>query len=260
MKKYVLFFSLIFLFSLNSCISSKKIVYLQGNQESAKNDADANYEPLVQNDDMLYINVSSFEPGAATPFNLETPGNDENTSNANYSGGFIMQKQTYLVDNYGNITFPVIGKIKVSGYKITDLKELIRQKVSLFVTDAVVNIRIINFKISVMGEVATPGIVTFDSQRVTLLDALAKAGDLTIFGKRENILLIRDFQGVKTFNRIDITKADFVNSPFYYLDQNDVIYVEPRKSKIDSAAVGSNFGVIVSLVSLSITVLVLLTK
>ncbi len=123
-----------------------------------------------------------------------------------------------------------------------------------------INVRIINFKVTVTGEVAKPGIVTTNSQRLTLFDALAQSGDLTLYGKRDNILIVRDFQGVKSYNRVDITRADFVNSPFYYLDQNDLIYVEPRKAKIDSTAIGANIPAIISIVGFLLTTTLLLTR
>lgn len=257
MKKsiFLIFCSLSLLFT--SCIPKKEMVYLQGNQSF--NELSSNYAPIIQSDDMLYINITSFEPGAASPFNLETLGVDPNDKSTS-SGAFSVQKQTYLVDNLGNIDFPVIGILAVSGYSVSELKEVLKKKLELYVKDPVINIRIVNFKVSVLGEVQSPGTVTSDSQRLTLLEALAKSGDLSIYGKRDNILIIRDIQGLKTFNRVDITKADFVNSPFYYLDQNDVVYVEPRKSKIDSATFGSNFGAIVSLVGLGLTLVLLITK
>lgn len=254
MKKiYLLFFLAL---SITSCVSKKKIVYFQGSQNF--NNTSNNYEPLIQNDDMLYINVSSFEPEASAPFNLESLGVDDKKDGNTTANNFLVQKQTYLVDNNGNIEFPVIGTIAVAGYSIINLKEVLKQKLSLYLKDPVINIRIVNFKVSVIGEVMKPGTVTSESQRITIIDALAKAGDLTIYGKRDNVLIIRDFQGIKTYNRIDLTKADFVNSPFYYLDQNDVVYVQPSNAKIGSATFGSNFASIVSLLGLGLTIVLIL--
>ena len=130
----------------------------------------------------------------------------------------------------------------------------------VYVKDPVINIRILNFKISVLGEVNKPGTILVNSQRITLLEALSQSGDLTLYGKRDNILLIRDFQGTKTYNRVDITKADFVNSPFYYLDQNDLIYVEPKKSRIDATAIGPNVTTLISIASFIITTALILTR
>jgi polysaccharide biosynthesis/export protein len=236
-----------------SCVPKKDIIYLQGTQNS-QNSA-ANYEPLIQKDDILYINISSLKPEAAAPFNLDAQSKD-----ITVTSGFTTQKQTYLVDNNGNIEFPVLGTISAAGYSVNEFRSYLKGKLNDYVTDAVINVRIINFKVTVTGEVGKPGVVSTNSQRLTLFDALAMSGDLTLYGKRDNILIVRDFQGVKSYNRVDITKADFVNSPFYYLDQNDLIYVEPRKAKIDSTAIGSNIPAIISIVGFLLTTTLLLTK
>jgi polysaccharide export outer membrane protein len=238
----------------SSCVPKKDILYLQGSQTNST--SNANYEPLIQNDDLLYINVSSGQIAAAAPFNLDYQTDKGTTT----TSGFASQKQTYLVDHNGNIEFPVLGTMAVSGYSINELRDELKNKLKSYLTDAVINIRIVNFKVTVTGEVNQPGVVTTTSQRFTLLDALAMSGDLTLYGKRDNILVVRDFQGVKTYNRVDITKADFVNSPFYYLDQNDFIYVEPRKAKIDSTAIGTNIPFIVSIVGILLTTTLILTR
>lgn len=237
----------------SSCVPKKDIIYLQGSQTSQN--TPANYEPLIQKDDLLFINVSSSQAEAVAPFNLDS----QSLSTAGQSG-YSNHKQSYLVDNKGNIEFPVLGTTAVSGYTIDELRDYLKGKLKPYVTDAVINIRIINFKVTIAGEVNQPGVVTTESQRFTLLEALAKAGDLTLYGKRDNILIVRDFQGVKSYNRVDITQADFVNSPFYYLDQNDYIYVEPRKAKIDSTAIGTNVPFIVSIVGILLTTTLILTR
>ncbi|WP_395045563.1 polysaccharide biosynthesis/export family protein [Flavobacterium sp.] len=251
MKKQYLYFALILCVFFTSCISKKKIVYLQGNQNF--NNTSTNYDPLIQNDDRLSIIVSTLEVEASVPFNLNQTQNAALSSNSNNIAN------SYLVDINGNIDFPVLGTIAVSGYSIDQFKQMLRERLSLHLKDPVVNIAILNFKVTVLGDVTSPGIKTFNNHRITLLDALAASGDLTIFGKRDNILLIRDFQGVKTYNRLDITQADFVNSPFYYLDQNDVIYVEARKGKIDASAL-PNLPIILSVITFITTALLLLTK
>ncbi len=252
MKNYYLRFLLIaILFS--SCVPKQQILYLQGSQISGN--TSTNYEPLIQKDDLLFINISSSEAEAVAPFNLDSQSKDISSS----TSGFSNQKQTYLVDNLGNIEFPIIGTLNAAGYSVNEFRDLLKTKLKSFVTDAVINIRIVNFKVTVTGEVAQPGVVTTGSQRFTLFDALAMSGDLTLYGRRDNILIVRDFQGIKTYNRVDITKADFVNSPFYYLDQNDLIYVEPRKAKIDSTAIGANVPFIVSIVGILLTTTLILT-
>lgn len=239
---------------LVGCVPKKNMVYMQGNL-AQNNSAVSTYEPVIQNDDMLYINVNSQDAEASSPFNL-----DASTGSSSASMTFSTQKQTYLVDNQGSIDFPVLGKLHVSGKSVQDLKNILHEKLKSYIKDAVINVRIVNFKVSVLGEVTKPGVVKSESQRITLLEALADSGDLTVYGRRDNVLVIREVEGVKTFNRVDITKSDFINSPFYYLDQNDVVYIEPKQSKLDSAAFGNNVGTIISIVSFGLSIILLATK
>lgn len=227
---------------MSSCISKKRIVYLQGNQDFSS--VSTNYDPLIQRDDKLAITVSSLEMEAARPFNLVQSANTSST---------------YLVDVAGKIDFPVLGTIAVEGFSISELKVLLKEKLAIYLKNPVINITIQNFKVTVLGDVKSPGIKVFENHRVTLFDALGASGDLTAFGKRKNILIVRDYQGIKSFNRVDITQANFVNSPFYYLDQNDVVYVEQRKAKIDSTAL-PNLPLVVSIVSFLTTMVLLLNR
>lgn len=252
MNKSQVVFYLFILITLSSCVSKKKIIYLQGQQNQSSNQV--NYEPIIQNDDLLSITISSVEPELAAPFNIDQLQSSGSGSGTN------MNKTTYLVDTAGEIDFPVLGKIKVIGLTKTLLKQQIKERLSLYLTDPIINIRIVNYKISVLGEVNKPGSYTLTGDRITLLEVIANAGDLTLYGKRDNILIIRDYLGTKTYNRVDITKADFVNSPFYYLDQNDVVYVEPRKARIDGTAIGGNITAIMSIASFLITTTLLLTR
>lgn len=252
MNKSQVVFYLFILITLSSCVSKKKIIYLQGQQNQSSNQV--NYEPIIQNDDLLSITISSVEPELAVPFNLDQLQSASGSSSTSNS------KTTYLVDSTGEIDFPVLGKIKVAGLTKTLLKQQIKDRLALYLTDPIINIRIVNYKISVLGEVNKPGSFTLNGDRITLLEVIANAGDLTLYGKRDNILIIRDYLGTKTYNRVDITKADFVNSPFYYLDQNDVVYVEPRKARIDGTAIGGNITAIMSIASFLITTTLLLTR
>lgn len=252
MNKSQLVFCLLIVITLSSCVSKKKIIYLQGQQNQSSNQV--NYEPIIQNDDLLSITISSVEPELAAPFNIDQLQSSGSASGSN------MNKTTYLVDSAGEIDFPVLGKIKVVGLTKTLLKQQIKERLALYLTDPIINIRIVNYKVSVLGEVNKPGSYTLTGDRITLLEVIANAGDLTLYGKRDNILIIRDYLGTKTYNRVDITKADFVNSPFYYLDQNDVVYVEPRKARIDGTAIGGNITAIMSIASFLITTTILLTR
>jgi len=157
--------------------------------------------------------------------------------------------QTYLIDKDGFIVFPEVGKLKLGGLTRTEAEDVIKQKLIEEIKDVSINLRILNFKVSVQGEVARPGVHNIVSERVTLLEALSMSGDLTIYGRRDNILIIRENEGKKTYNYVDITKADFVNSDFYYLAQNDLVYVEPNKVRVNSSAVGPNVSVVISAIS-----------
>ena len=249
-KGSVLFF-LIFL--CLSCASRKEIVYYQNSDGFVANTT-SSYEIKIQPDDLLLIVVSAEDPEIAAPFNLTTI----NTVNNNATLDMAVGQQTlqqYLVDSQGNIEFPILGKLKVGGLSRTEILDLLRSKIGQYIKNPIVNLRITNFKVAVQGEVNNPGTYTIASDRLTLVEALTMAKDLTIYGKRDNILVIREINGVKTFNRVDISRADFTNSPFYYLMQNDVVYVEPNKAKINGAAVGANTGVIISITSLLITLI-----
>ncbi|ESU27257.1 polysaccharide exporter lipoprotein precursor [Flavobacterium limnosediminis JC2902] len=252
-KKYI-FFSVIIGLLITSCASKQNILYLQDTPSSSE--ITSSYDTKIKSDDILLIIVSSENAEVAAPYNLKL------VSIQNHKQGNIIneQMQSYIVDKKGEIDFPLIGNIKLGGLTKTEAVATIKDKLKEHVSDAVVNLRILNYKITVLGEVNKPGAVSIPSERITILEALGMAGDLTIYGNRKNVLLIREVNGVKTMNRIDLTKTDFVSSPYYYLDQNDVIYVEPNKTKVNSSVIGPNVSVGISVVSLIITVIVLVTQ
>jgi polysaccharide export outer membrane protein len=251
-KRSLLLFLPLFLFS---CASRKDIVYYQDIDSVSFKEKTNSYEIKIQPDDLLMIIVSAEDPEIAAPFNLKTYST-VNPTKQDVAGA--QTTQLYLVDANGFIDFPILGRLKVSGMARSQLAQLFQDKISVYIKNPIVNLRIMNFKISVQGEVTLPGSYTISSERVTLIEALSMAKDLTIYGKRDNILIIREIDGVKTYNRVDITKADFINSPFYYLSQNDVVYVEPNKNKVNGSAVGPNTGVIISITSLLITLITLI--
>ncbi|MNE62735.1 Polysaccharide biosynthesis/export protein [compost metagenome] len=164
----------------------------------------------------------------------------------------------YLVDANGMIDFPVLGSMKVGGLTRTEVLQMLKSKIAVYIKEPIINLRITNFKVSVQGEVGVPGTYNVTSERITLVEALSMARDLTIYGVRNNILVIREVDGVKSYNRVDITQSNFINSPFYYLAQNDVVYVEPNQNKINGAAVGPNTSVLISITSLLITLVTLI--
>jgi polysaccharide export outer membrane protein len=258
MKNIFLFKRSLLLFlalSLFSCASRKDIVYYQDIDSASFKEKTNSYEIKIQPDDLLMIIVSADDPEIAAPFNLKSY-TTVNPTKQDVAGS--QTTQLYLVDTNGCIDFPVLGRLKVSGMARSQLVQLFQDKISVYIKNPIINLRIMNFKVSVQGEVSLPGTYTINSERVTLIEALSMAKDLTIYGKRNNILIIREIDGVKTYNRVDITKADFMNSPFYYLAQNDVVYVEPNKNKVNGSAVGPNTGVIISITSLLITLITLI--
>ena len=215
------------------------------------------YEIKIQPDDLLTIVVSSDNsPESVIPFNPNIAFNPPSPLTFNPVTGTQQKTPPYLVDADGYIDFPVLGKLKVGGLMRTEVLQLIKEKISEYVKKPFIYIHLANFKVILEGEVASGGVMTFDSERVTLIEAIAKAGGLTIYGKRNNILIIRENNGVKTHNRVDITKADFINSPFYYLAQNDVVYIEPNKNAINKAAIPQNLGFFITIASILIALII----
>lgn len=252
MKRIFFLSTLMFLLSFFffSCASREKIVYLQSAISASET---SEFETKIKPDDILSIVVSSENPEVSAPYNAVAVTLQNSNSDLNQSN----QIQTYLVDKNGFIEFPVLKKIKLSGYTKEQAIDLLKEKLKDHVADASINLRILNYKITVLGEVNKPGTYTIQSERITLLEALGQAGDLTIYGKRNTILIIREENGKKISQRVDITKSDFINSSFYYLAQNDVIYIEPNKTKINSSTVGPNIAIGISALSLVVTILAL---
>lgn len=246
-----------FLLFLTACSSKKNITYYQNIDQSNVSNSDTNFETTIQPDDLLLILISSVDVEAAAPFNLETTI----VPSANGQGAMAQrQQQLYLVDHEGKIEFPILGELQIGGLSKTQTIQLIKDKLKKYLKDPIVNLRIMNFKVSIQGEVNKPGVITSVSERMTLPEALSLAGDLTIYGKRNNILVIREVQGKKQFNRIDLTKSDFINSSFYYLSQNDLIYVEPNNAKANSSTFNQNIPVWISLSSVILSLILLFKK
>ncbi len=246
-NKILAYFFLGLLIFITSCGSKKNTTYYQ-NIDALNSQNSLSFESKIQPDDLLLILVSATDPEAAAPFNLQSSVVPTLAGQASQGQ---MQQQLYLVDSQGIVHFPVLGEIKIGGLTKVEVTNLIKSKLKKYLNDAIVNIRIMNYKITVQGEVARPGSFNIPSERVTLPEALSLAGDLTIYGNRNNIVLIREENGKKSYNRIDLSKADFINSPFYYLSQNDLIYIEPNKAKSNTASVfNQNIPVFISLASL----------
>ncbi|WP_413511946.1 polysaccharide biosynthesis/export family protein [Myroides odoratus] len=252
----VLILSTTFLFT--SCVSREKVVYYQNVEDVlTQNNTITNFETYLQPDDLLMIIVSAEDKEAAIPFNLI---NTMVTNPNNPAGVGSAQQQLYLVDNKGNIEFPVLGTIKISGLTKKEAIDYLTTEIDKYIVRPIVNMRIMNFKVTVQGEVNRPGIHTIASERLTLTDAIALSGDMTVYAKRDNVLVIREVEGKRIPYRVDMTKADFIASPYYYLNQNDIVYVEPNKTRINSSAVGPNLTLGLSALSLLVTVIALATK
>jgi len=236
-----------------ACVSPKKMVYFQDIEGVETNEAIVNYEPKIQVGDLLSINVSAIDGEAAMPFNLyETPMIGSTASSA--------KPLTYLVNTDGEINFPVLGAMKVEGVSTKILAADLTKTLADYLKSPIVNIRLTNFKVTVLGEVKVPGSYTIPNERISIIEAIGLAGDLTIQGRRSTVLLVREEHGKRKFVTIDLTNKKLFNSPYFYLAQNDVIYIEPNKTKLNSSVVGSNTGVILSSVSILITLITLLTR
>ena len=230
--------ALLFLvFTLGSCVSNKNIVYLQNNEKNnvpvERMDAVAKYESVIQNDDILAINITSISSIIVEkdPVNVFKQGGTQYTITASQGGitGGAQQSSGYLVDRDGFIDFPILGKIKMSGLTIREAKDALALKLKDYVKDPVVEVRIINYKVVVLGEVRTPGTIIAPNHTINIIEALAAAGDIPVTGKKSNVLVVRDNAGKKEFARLDLASKDVFNSPYYYLRQNDIVYVEPSK-------------------------------
>lgn len=243
-------------FLVGSCASSEKFALLQ-NVTSSDEEKTADFQATLQPDDLLMIIISTDNPLVAQPYNLSTV----NVASLSAEAGIMQQRQlNYQIDQEGNIQMPNLGTVKAAGKTRNQLMADIGKLLEGKIENPVITIRIINYKVSVQGEVNRPGTFTITTERITLLEALSMAGDLTIYGKRDNILVIREENGVKSFQKVDITKGDFIHSPYYYLSQNDVVYVEPNKTRVNSSVIGPNITVGISALSLIITIVALTTR
>jgi polysaccharide export outer membrane protein len=243
---------LILLLVLASCASRKDYVYIQ-NIDSLPLNSNS-FQTVLQPDDLVSILVFGENSIVIAPYNSPNAASASEIQN-----GMAVQitPQTYLIANDNTINLLVIGKIKIGGLTKKEAENVITAKLSQYLVNPSIDMRILNYKVTVQGEVNSPGTFPVGSERITIIEALSLAGDLTSYGKRNNVLVIREQDGTKLIARLDLTQADFINSPYYYLRQNDMVYVEPNKTKINSAAVGPNTGIILSGISLLVAVIAL---
>ncbi|WP_087880545.1 polysaccharide biosynthesis/export family protein [Parabacteroides sp. Marseille-P3160] len=231
-------------YSLIACSTPKDIAYFQGGNDLREEQITQmkNYiDPMIKEGDVLTIAVSSTDPLAVAPFNLPlvsfvkegivigSSGSATGTGTKDIGASQAMQ--TYTVNVSGYINFPILGNIKISGMRKQDAIQLLQEKLKAYVKDPIVNLNIINYKITVLGEVRIPGSYTIGTDRVSILDALGYAGDMTIYGDRTNVKVIRDLNGKKQIFVFDLTRSDFLVDPNFYLQQNDVLYIEPNNKR-----------------------------
>lgn len=251
---------------LASCQSYKKVPYLQDNPviSTEHHETTSLYDARIMPKDLLTIVVSCpEEPELAEPFNLTVSTPVSNTGNKSLTSQPALQQ--YLVDNQGNIDFPVLGTIHLGGLTKGEAEQLVKDKLApQFHRAPIVTVRMVNYKISVIGEVASPGTFTISNEKVNLFEALAMAGDMTIYGIRDNVKLIReDNAGKREIITLNINDTDILQSPYYYLQQNDIVYVTPNKTKAKTSNISTSttiwFSVVGSLVSLA-SLIIAITK
>ena len=199
--------------------------------------APSTYEIRIVPDDELLITVTSLIPEVTAEYNLPLSNPAKNGSLLEVTQP---KQQTYLVDKAGDINFPRLGVIHVAGMTTSELQNLIAKKISVDVEDPIVKVALVNFRVNVLGEVRNPGTIGVNRERFSILDALGAAGDLTEYAERNNILLIREVDGKKEFHRLNLNDAELLSSPYYYLQQNDAIYVEPNKIRKDNSKYNQN--------------------
>lgn len=240
MKKNLVFVALAVALLCASCSAPKNIAYLKNSDEVDLSQSTYLYDARIMPKDVLTITVNTVNPDAAAPFNLAVPTAFNNQTRSTYSQPIL---QTYLVDNNGSIEFPVLGTLTVGGLTKSECEKLIHDKILPYLNakeNPVVTVRMSNYKISVLGEVNRPGMFTVGNEKINIFEALAQAGDLTIYGVRDNVKLIREnAKGRKEIHTVVLNDANLINSPYYYLQQNDIIYVEPNKVKARNSTVGT---------------------
>lgn len=252
--------------TFNACHTQDRITYFQDTEQIPDSIWNQQYPmaPKLQENDECSIIVSSIDQAAVASFNKSTY---TQMTTQSHSVSTIPNIQTYRINEMGDIDFPVLGKLHVKGMTSMELEKYLTERISQYVKDPMVTVNLMSFSVTVLGEVASPGVTYFSGNRATLLQALGQRGDLTIYGNRTNVLLIRETDGRRESHRIDLTSADCINSPYYYLKQNDLIYVSPNYAKKSSSSYNSmkqqnlsTVSTIVSVISVITTLVVAIVK
>lgn len=259
MKVFKLLCMIVLTALTGACTSYKKVPYLQNSETVDLSQLPRSlYDAKIMPKDLLTITVSTTDPEAAVPFNLTVPNAISLSQSKNLTSQPVLQQ--YLVDNEGNIDFPVLGKLHIGDMTKTDVEKMIQQKLQPYLKETpIVNVRMVNYKISVLGEVTSPGTFTVSNEKVNIFEALALAGDMTIWGRRDNVKLMReDSQGERKIVELDLNDANVVGSPYFYLQQNDVVYVTPNQKKAKNSDVGTQTSFWFSGVSILISIATLI--
>ncbi len=253
---------LLFCCALISCHTSKKVTYLQDVADGASEKIVPNEGIVIQPRDLLSIVVSSKNPELVAPLNL--PLVSYYAGSSAFSAGESQKLLGYMVDQDGNIDFPILGKLKVAGLTRLQISDMIKLRVIKedLLKDPIVTTEFLNFRVSILGEVVSPGTYQVGNDKVTIFEALSMAGDLTIFGKRDDIVVVREKNSIRTFYRVDLRSQKIFSSPVYYLQQNDIVYVVPNKTKSAQSRINENksVGLWVSVASLLMSMTVLFLK
>ena len=246
---------------MNSCQTSKQVPYMQNIDSLDLSASQGLFDAKIMPKDQLTITVHTSDPVVSHPFNLTVSRSVSSDGALSAGGGSL---QGYLVDNDGYINFPIVGKIYVQGLTKRECEARIEEKIAPYLAKTekpVVTVRMSSFRITLLGDFNSPKVVPVTTEKMSVLEALASGGDLTLYGKRQNVMLIReDAKGKKSVHRIDLTDANFINSPYYYVQQNDIIYVEPNATKAKNSALGQSTSIWFSFISISTSVASLLVN
>lgn len=219
----------------SSCVSTKNAVYFNSMGDTTLKAAFSDFEPVIQKNDILQINVNSANPEETIIYNVP---NSSGTTGIQPAGVTASSPAAgFLVDQQGNIQYPMLGQVKAEGLTKKQLTDYLKKELTdkKLLVDPVVSIRFVNYRVTLLGEVAKPTVVNVTNEKITILEALGMAGDITVYGRKENILLIRETGGKQVISRLNLNDASIFSSPYYYLQSNDIVYVEPNKSKVASA-------------------------
>jgi polysaccharide export outer membrane protein len=249
------FFKILFLVLLTSCASKKDVLYIQ--DADVNNSSNITYQnATIQPNDILKISVETLIPEAAVPYNRGA------NSGALLNSLELIKLNGYLVENDGTISFPILGEMNVSNLTTFEVEKMVKKLLvdGGHLNNPSVDVRLLNAKITILGEVNAPGTYNFTEQNITIFQAIGYAGDLTINGKRDDVIITRDVNGIRTISHIDLTSTEFMNSEYYYIKPNDTVIVNPNNPRVKNAGFVGNVGTVLTIASLLLSSIILLTR